>query len=53
MRTKIYIKRLPTLDAPDPSNSLTQVKDNITPIDVEIITNQKKLDVKLKELRLG
>ena len=38
---------LPIFDEPAPSSLLNRVNDNKTPIDVEKITNQKKLEVKL------
>ena len=47
------MNKLPILEAPEPSNFLIFVKESITPNVVEIITNQKKLEVKLSELRLG
>ena len=43
--TKMYMKTLPILEAPTPSNSLAFVNDRKTAKVVEITINQKNLEV--------
>ena len=45
--TKMYMKTLPILEAPTPSNSLAFVNERITAKVVEITINQKNLEVRL------